>query len=87
MTGLGKHTLNSAYNKVTFNEKWPVTKENVCTKYTTYTYKYIALNEKLPITKQNLHIFFFIIGRVECMIGWSGMAASSSYPYFCVVAY
>ena len=31
-----------------------------------FTYKYVALNEKLPIMKQNLHIFFFVIGRVEC---------------------
>ena len=27
-------TLNSAYNKVTFNEKLAITKENLCTKYT-----------------------------------------------------
>ena len=53
-------TLNSAYNEVTFNEKLAITKENVCTKYTTYTYKYIALNQKLPIMKQNLHIFFLL---------------------------
>ena len=59
-------TLNSAYNKVTFNEKSPITKENLCTKYTPFTYKYIILNEKLPIMKQNLRIFFFIIGGVEC---------------------
>ena len=57
-------TLNSTYNEVAFDEKL---KENVCTKYTTNTYKYVALNEKLPITKQNLSIFFFIIGRVECI--------------------
>ena len=60
------YTLNSAYNKVAFNEKSAITKENLCTKYTPLTYKYIALNGKPPITKQNLHIFFFIIGRVEC---------------------
>ena len=59
-------TLNSTYNEVAFNEKLPITKENLCTKYTPFTYEHIALNEKLPITKQNLHIFFFIIGRVEC---------------------
>ena len=59
-------TLNSAYNEVAFNEKLPITKENLCTKYTLFTYKYIALNEKPPIMKQNLHIFFFVIGRVEC---------------------
>ena len=33
-------------------------KENLCTKYTPFTYKYIALNEKPSITKQNLCIFF-----------------------------
>ena len=61
-----KDTLNSAYNEVVFNEKPAITKENLCTKYTRFTYKYIALNEKLPITKQNLCIFFFITGGVEC---------------------
>ena len=61
------YTLNSAYNKVAFNEKLPITKENLYIKYTPFTYKYIALNEKLPITKQNLCIFFFVIGRVECI--------------------
>ena len=60
-------TLNSAYNEVTFNEKLAITKENLCTKYTPFTYKYIALNEKPPIMKQNLCIFFFVIGRVECI--------------------
>ena len=59
-------TLNSAYNEVAFNEKSPITKENLCTKYTPFTYEHIILNEKPPITKQNLCIFFFIIGRVEC---------------------
>ena len=54
-----KDTLNSAYNEVAFNEKSAITKENLCTKYNPFTYKYIALNEKLPITKQNLCIFFF----------------------------
>ena len=53
-------TLNSTYNEVIFNKKSAIMKENVCTKYTTYTYKYVALNEKLPITKQNLHIFFLL---------------------------
>ena len=53
-------TLNSTYNKVTFNVKLAIMMENVCTKYTTYTYKYIALNQKPPITKQNLHIFFLL---------------------------
>ena len=61
-----RHTLNSTYNEVTFNEKLPITKENLCTKYTPFTYKYVILNEKPPITKQNLCIFFFIIGTVEC---------------------
>ena len=64
-------TLNSAYNEVTFNEKLAIMKENLCTKYMPFTYKYIALNKKLPIMKQNLHIFFFIIGRVECILGSS----------------
>ena len=27
------YMLNSAYNKVTFNEKLAITKENLCTKY------------------------------------------------------
>ena len=61
-------TLNSAYNEVAFNKILPIMKENLSTKYTPFTYKYITLNEKPPITKQNLHIFFFIIGRVECII-------------------
>ena len=60
-------TLNSAYNEVTFNKKSAITKENIHTKYTPFTYKYVTLNEKPPITKQNLHIFVFIIGRVECI--------------------
>ena len=59
-------TLNSAYNKVAFNEKLAITKENIHTRYTPFTYKYIALHEKPPIMKQNLCIFFFVIGRVEC---------------------
>ena len=60
-------TLNSAYNEVTFNEKSAIMKENLCTKYTPFTYKYIVLNENPPITKQNLHIFFFVIDGAECM--------------------
>ena len=40
-------------------------KENLCTKYTPFTYKYITLNDKPPIMKQNLCIFFFIMGGVE----------------------
>ena len=39
-------TLNSAYNEVTFNEKSVITKENLHTKYTPFTYNDIALNEK-----------------------------------------
>ena len=60
------HKLNSAYNEVAFNEKSAIMKENLCTKYMPFTYKYIALNKKPPIMKQNLHIFFFFIGGVEC---------------------
>ena len=60
-------TLNPTYNKVTFNEKSDITKENPNTKYTPFTYNDIALNEKLPILKQNLCIFFFIIGGDECI--------------------
>ena len=63
------YTLNSTYNKVTFNEKSAITKENLHTKYFPFTYNNIALNEKLPITKENLHVFFFFIGRVDCI--WS----------------
>ena len=51
-------TLNSAYNKVTFNKKSAITKENLCKKYTPSKYKHISLKEKPPIIKQNLHIFF-----------------------------
>ena len=39
-----RSTLNSVYNQVTFNEKSAITKENLCTKYFTFTYKYVALN-------------------------------------------
>ena len=60
------NTLNSAYNKVAFNEKLAIMKENLHTKYTPFTYNDVALNEKVPLMKQNLCIFFFIIGRVEC---------------------
>ena len=60
------NTLNSVYNEVTFNEKSATTKENLCTRYFPFTYKYVALNEKLPIMKENLCIFFLVIGRVEC---------------------
>ena len=55
-----KDTLNSTYYEVTFNEKLAITKENVCTKYTTYTYKYVTINEKPPIMKQNLCILFLL---------------------------
>ena len=53
--------------KLLLTKKLPITKENLCTKYTPFIYKYVVLNEKPPIMKQNLHIFFFIIGRVECI--------------------
>ena len=65
MTAMG--TLNSTYNELDFNEIWAITKENLHTKYTPFTYNDIHLNEKLPIMKQNLCIFFFPIGRVECI--------------------
>ena len=52
------HTLNSIYNEVAFNEKSAIMKENLSTKYFSFTYKYVALNEKPPITKENLRIFF-----------------------------
>ena len=59
---------NSTYNKVAFNEKLAIMKENLHTKYTPFTYKYIVLNEKLPITKQNLHIFFFVIAELSVYV-------------------
>ena len=74
-------TLNSIYNKVTFNEKSAITKENLCTKYLLFTYKDITLNKKLPIMKENLCIFFFIIGRVECM--YTCMCVGK-HPYVCM---
>ena len=66
-------TLNSIYNKVALNEKLAITKENLCTKYFPFTCKYITLNKKPPIMKENLHIFFFIIGGVECICVYVGM--------------
>ena len=51
------NTLNSIYNKVTFNEKLAITKENLFTKYFPFTYKYVTFNEKPPIMKRNLCIF------------------------------
>ena len=52
-------TLNSVYNEVTFNEKLAIMKENLCTKYFPFTFKYITLNKKLPYSKgKSLHIFF-----------------------------
>ena len=52
-------TLNSTYNEVTCNEKLPIMKENFCTKYTPFTYKYVALNEKPPNNEaKSGHIFF-----------------------------
>ena len=53
------YTLNSAYNKVTFNKKSAIMEENLHNKYTPFTYNDITLNKKPPITKQNLCIFFF----------------------------
>ena len=46
-------TLNSAYNEVAFNEKSAIKKENIHTKYTSFTYNDITLNKKPPIMKQN----------------------------------
>ena len=63
-------TLNAAYNKVAFNEKSAIVKENLHTKYFPFTYNYISLKEKSPIMKGNLCIYFFIIGRVECIFYW-----------------
>ena len=62
---MGFSTLNSAYNKVAFNEKSPITKENLHTKYTSFTYNYVALNEKPPIMKQNLLIFFSLYAELS----------------------
>ena len=61
------YTFNSVCNEVAFNENLTIMKENPCTKYFPFTYKYITLNEKLYILKENLHIFLFVIGGVECM--------------------
>ena len=58
------YTLNSAYNKVTFNEKLVIAKENLHTKYTPFTYNDVTLNKKPPIMKQ-ISAYFFIIGRVS----------------------
>ena len=38
-------TLNSVYNEVAFNKKSVIPKENLCTKYFPFTYKYVTLNE------------------------------------------
>ena len=40
--------------------------ENLCTKYFPFTYRYVTLNQRPPKMEENLHIFFFIIGGVEC---------------------
>ena len=53
------YTFNPTYNKVAFNEKSAIMKENLHKKYTPFTYNNVTLNEKLPIIKQNLHIFAF----------------------------
>ena len=47
-------------------KKLAITKENLHTKYTQFTYNDIALNKKLLVMKQNLYIFF-VIGRIECI--------------------
>ena len=60
MKNIKVHKLNSAYNKVTFNEKSAIMKENLCTKYFPFTYNDITLNEKPPIMKENFHIFFLL---------------------------
>ena len=61
-------TLNSVYNKVAFNEKSAIVKENLHTKYILFTYNDINLNKKLPVMRQNLHICFVVIGRFECTV-------------------
>ena len=61
-------------------KKLAITKENLCTKYFPFTYEYIALNEKPPIMKENLHIFFFVIGRVECSSLEGLFAAGLLFP-------
>ena len=50
-------TLNSAYNKVTFNKKSAITKENLHTKYTPFTIM-TSPSMKSWLMKQNLCIFF-----------------------------
>ena len=72
-------TLTSIYNEVAFNEKSAIMKENLCTKYIPFTYKYITLNKKLPIMKEKLHIFFFVIGGVECILYFSLFSSCVSY--------
>ena len=72
-----QRTLNSTYNEVAFNEKSAITKENLRTKYFPFTFNDVALYEKLPITKENIHIFCFIIGRVECTYNLLGSGRSS----------
>ena len=52
------YTLNSAYNKVAFNKKSDITKENLCTKYFPFTHNDVTHNKKLPIMKENFCIFF-----------------------------
>ena len=74
------YTLNYTYNKVAFNEKSAIKKENLHTKYTPFTYKYFALNEKPPTMKQNLHIFFFLVGGVECTCLLRVLSFSSCNP-------
>ena len=53
------YTLNSAYNKVTFNEKSAIMKENLLTKYTPFTFNEVALNKKNAYNEaKSPHIFF-----------------------------
>ena len=68
-------TLNSTYNKVAFNEKSAIMKENLHTKYTPFTYKYVALNKKPPIMKQNhctcapyMHSVAYLYKKPTCII-------------------
>ena len=52
--------------EVAFNKKSAITKENLHTKYSPFTYNDVALNEKPSVTRENLHILFFVLGGVEC---------------------
>ena len=52
------HTLNSAYNEVTFNENLAITKENLHTKYTNSPINTSALTKATYNEVKFLHIFF-----------------------------